>query len=236
MARVMLKRFAVPVAALIATEAAGQSALLDLLAEETSFRLDWDAYGNDESRLSIEISLAGISDRFVANKPNLESFVMFLDGYIVFASGYGDLKNLYDREDGRTVAPPIPYIQKRLANIAARDVVTPDCGSTLTLETIACSLNALAESLDIQKSYVRYDEGRHEVAEDRWRSLDLNARGIALQLSRYAEQGLPLPDLRVTPGAPEYWEETYAPPSSFCCSERFREFMRERVVEQERTR
>jgi hypothetical protein len=226
---VILKRIALSVAALIATEAAGQPALLDLLAEETSFKLDWDAYGDDNGRLSIEICLTNVCDRFVANKPNLDSFVMFLDGYVVFASGYGDLRNIYDRADGRSVTPPIPYIQKRLANVAARDVVTPECGSALTLETIACSLNALAESLDVQKSTVRYDLGRHEVAEDRWRSLELNARRIALQLSFYADQGLPMPDLAVTPGAPEYWEQTYSPPSSFCCSERFRQFMRERA-------
>lgn len=233
----MLKRLAVPVAALIATEAVGQPALLDLLAEDTEFRLDWDAYRNDDSRLAIEICLTGICHRFVSNRPNLESFVMFMDGYIVFASGFGDLRKLYDRDDGRTVAPPISYIQKRLANVAARDVVTSDCGSTLTLEAIACSLNALAESLDVQKFSVRYDEGgRHEVAEVGWRSQQLNAKRIASNLSNYADQGLPMPDLGVTPGAPEYWEQERNPPTSFCCSERFRQFMRERVLELERTR
>jgi hypothetical protein len=108
--------------------------------------------------------------------------------------------------------------------------VTPNCGVTLTLETISCSLNELAETLDIRKFFVRYDEGqRNVVAEVDWRTQKLSPAEIANSLSWYADVGLPLPDLDVTPGAREYWEQERNPPTSFCCSERFRQFMRERV-------
>jgi hypothetical protein len=221
----MLKQSALSVAILIVTEASAQLSPIDLLAD-AEFRLDWGAYAGDKAELSIEMCPRGTCDFFVSQNPNLESFLMFVDSYIVFASDYGDLKNLNSRDDGRIA--PIPYIGKRLADIDVSEVVTPICGVTLTLETISCSLNDLAESLDIQMFFVRYDEGQRNVVEQvDWRTQKLSAAEIAKSLSWYADMGLRIPDLDVTPGAPRYWERV----DRFCCSERFRQFMRERVVE-----
>jgi hypothetical protein len=220
----MLKQFSLCVAILIVTEASAQLSPIDLLAEETEFRLDWGAYAGDKAQLSIEICPRGTCDFFVSTNPSLKSFLMFVDSYIVFASQYGDLRHLNSRDDGRIA--PIPYIGKRLADIDVSEVVTPTCGATLTLETISCSLNDLAESLDIRKFFVRYDEGQRNVVEEAdWRAQELSAAVVARSLSWYADMGLPMPDLEVTPGAPEYWERV----DRFCCSERFRQFMRERV-------
>ena len=223
-----LKRFSLFVGILLTTEASAQLTPIDLLAEDTDFRLDWIASVTvgDKAQLSFETCPLGTCDFFVSRNPNLESFLMFVDGYIVFAAQYGDLRTLNRREDGRIT--PIPYIGKRLADIDVSEVVTPNCGVTLTIETISCSLNELAESLDIQKFFVRYDEGQRNVVEEvDWRTQELSAARIARGLSWYAEMGLPMLDLDVTPGAPRYWERV----DRFCCSERFRQFMRERVVE-----
>src|SRR5262245_2809729 len=220
----MLKQLSLSVAILIVTDASAQLSPIDLLAEETEFRLDWSSYAGDKAQLSIEMCPRGTCDFFVSTKPNLESFLMFVDGYIVFASHYGDLRNINRRDDGQIA--PIPYIAKRLADIDVAEIVTPNCGVTFTLETISCSLNELAESLDIRKSFVRYDEGERNVVEQAdWRTQELSPAAIARSLSWYADMGLPMPDLDVTPGAPEYWERT----DRYCCSERFRQFMRERV-------
>ena len=222
----MLKQFSLSIAILVVTEASAQVAPIDLLAEDNDFRLDWVASVTvgDKAQLSFEMCPRGTCDLLVSRNPNLESFLMFVDNYIVFASDYGDLKNLNSRDDGRIA--PIPYIGKRLADIDVSEVVTPICGVTLTLETISCSLNDLAESLDIQMFFVRYDEGQRNVVEQvDWRTQNLSAAEIARSLSWYADMGLPMPDLDVTPGAPEYWERV----DRFCCSERFRQFMRERV-------
>ena len=149
---------------------------------------------------------------------------MFVDSYIVFASRYGDLRAANRREDGRIA--PIPYISRRLAAIEISEVVTPNCGDTVTLEAISCSLNELADTLDIHKYFVRYDEGERNVGDKGdWRTQELSPAAIARSLSWYAEMDLPLPNLEVTPGAPEYWERD----DRYCCSERFRQFMRERV-------
>lgn len=222
----MVKQFSLSAVVLIASNASAQLAPMDLLAEDTAFRLDWDAYAGDDARLSIELCPLGTCDFFVSMNPNLESFAMFIDSYVVFASHYGDLRIINRRDDGRTA--PIPYIGRRLADIDVSEVVTPNCGVTFTLETISCSLNDLAESLDIHKFFVRYDEGQRNVAEEvDWRTQELSAAAIARNLSWYADMGLPMPDLNVTPGAPAYWERE----DRYCCSERFRQFMRERAGE-----
>lgn len=186
-------------AALIGADGVAQPALLDRLAGDLEFRLDWDAYRNDEARLAIEICQTNVCDRFVAHRPNLESFTKFIDVYVVFSSGYGDLTSRYRGDDGRSIVPPISYIETRLAEISAADVVTPECGPTLTLEAISCSLNGLADSLDLRKSYVRYDRGRHEVDEPDWRARSLGVERIASRLDYYAGIGLPLTDLSATP-------------------------------------
>jgi hypothetical protein len=225
----MMKQFSLCVAILIASEASAQFSPIDVLAEDLGFRLRWDAGAHaDKAQLSIELCPRGTCDYFVSANPNLESFLMFVDSYIVFAAQYGDLKRLNQRADGRIA--PIPYIANRLADIDVSEVVTPSCGATFTLEAISCSLSDLAESLEIQKFFVRYDEGQRNVVEEAdWRTQEFSAARIARGLSWYADMGLPLPDLDVTPGAPEYWEQVPNPPTSFCCSERFRQFMRERV-------
>ena len=223
----MLKQFSLSVAILFVTEASAQLSPIDLLAVDKEFRLEWGAYAGDKAQLSIELCQLGTCELLVSMNPNLESFLMFVDSYIVFASNYVDQRTV-SRRDGPI--EPIPYIGRRLADIDVSEVVTPKCGVTFTLETISCSLNDLAESLDIQKFSVRRDEGeRNAVEQIDWRTRELSAAEIAQSLSWYADMGLPMPDLGVTPGAPEYWEQERNPPTSFCCSERFRQFMRERV-------
>jgi hypothetical protein len=225
----MLKQVSFSAVILIVAEASAQPGPMDLLAEDIAFRLDWDASAGDDAQLSIEMCPLGTCDLFVSMNPNLESFVMFVDSYILFASHYGDLRAINRRDDGKIA--PIPYVGRRLSDIDASEVVTRNCGVTVTLETISCSLNELAESLDIHKFLVRYDEGeRSVVPQGDWRTQELSAAAIARNLSWYADMGLPMPDLDVTPGAPQYWERE----DRYCCSERFREFMRSRVGGTER--
>jgi hypothetical protein len=164
-----------------------QPALLDILAQDIEFKLDWDAYRNDESTLSIGLCNIGTCELFVSSNPNFESFVAFVDGYVVFASGYGDLRAVNRRSDGRIA--PIPYIEKRLTEMVAREIVTPSCGSTVTPETISCSLNALATLLQIDKHSVRYSQGRQQQGDAGWRTRQLSAEAIARNLSWYAEFG-----------------------------------------------
>ncbi len=71
----MLKQFSLSVAILIATEASAQLSPIDLLAEDTEFRLDWSAYPGDEAKLSIEMCPRGTCDFFVSTNPKLESLV-----------------------------------------------------------------------------------------------------------------------------------------------------------------
>ena len=101
----MLKQFSLSVAILIATEASAQLSPIDVLAEDLGFRFHWDAGAHaDKAQLSIELCPRGTCDYFVSANPNLESFLMFVDSYIVFAAQYGDLKRLNQRADGR-IAP-----------------------------------------------------------------------------------------------------------------------------------
>jgi len=188
-----LKPFAVCAVAFITSVVTAQPVLMDLLAEDVEFRLDWDAYANDEAKLTIELCNVGTCELFVSSNPNLESFLAFVDGYVVFASRYGDLRAINRRDDGQIA--PIPYIEKRLGEADVHEFVTPSCGCVATPETISCSLNALASSLEIDKFFVRYDEGRVQLGEGGWRTQQLSADAIARNLSWYAEFGLSMPGI-----------------------------------------
>lgn len=188
MFEVTRKMLATVTLTLIALVASAQSNLMDKLAEDVELRFDWDAYRNDEARLAIEICTIGACDQFVASSPNLESFFRFVDFYVVFASGYVDFRSTSPA--GR---PPIPYIIERLESIDADDLLSSDCGTNLTPESISCTLESLAESLQIAKYFVRYDQGRNVVPEPEWVGAELSEERIAANLQRYASLDVSLP-------------------------------------------
>jgi hypothetical protein len=213
----MLKRLVLSAIFLSCGEVFAQSGVLERIAEDKDLRLEWVAGPSVEDQLSIQICPHATCDRFVSSDPNLESFVRFLDVYLVFASGYVWLSDL-----GRDV-PLMPYIQERLPNVVASEVVLPNCGMQLTIETISCSLNTLAESLEIEKYFVR---GSYSRIEDSWRQRELSPENIALNLSTSAGYGVSLPELGITLGAPRYWESRREG-----VADEFRQFMRRRVAE-----
>ena len=175
-------------ATLATTEAFGQPALMNLLAESLEFRLDWDAYRNDEARLTIEICPTNVCERFTSSRPDLESFLQFVDVYVVFASHYGDLRSV---SGGRV--PPIPYIAARLGRIEAADVLASACGSELSAVSISCTLRQLVTELQLEKSMVRYDQGTNVVPDPGWIGAELGAANIAASLDWCASFDLSMP-------------------------------------------